>query len=237
MRATHYISEKTLGALPPFFPVEKGTKVKRLLAKELNEKNIRELRKALVELNYELWPYRQAWREFLRVAEEKMAEHFLLPIMPLAIRERYARHHFCGMLFSDLHSGRAAEYFSADERGAITPVIFEFKNRVESYARQQILTVAKKDYLARVKSYAHTLKNLRREINRLEKMADKESEHPIIAGEIQAKIVAFEDGLTLLGPELRESDIFNAVDFFTERKIHLNRMRGVHTATQFDFFS
>lgn len=68
-------------------------------------------------------------------------------------------------------------------------------------------------------------------------MADEEQYHPILAGELRAKIRAFESGLCALGPSFGIDEVANALEFFVERKIHLNMMRGIDKQVAVDFYN
>jgi len=237
MKTTFFISQKTVDALPPLFPIEKGEKVRRLLAEEVSEHTAKRLKKELIKLNYELWPYRRAWQEYLAGAEEEMVSHFLFPGLSPELSSRCQKYHECGVGFFDFYSGRVADYFSTEERNEITALLSSVKSRAAAYAKQRVLTTGKKDYLRRVKDYEHILKKLKKEIDRLKKIAVEENDHPIIANEINTKVEAFEEGLALLGPEINHREVFNAVEFFAERKNHLNSTRGIHTSQVFDFYN
>lgn len=237
MQTTFFISQKTVDALPPLFPLEKGEKVRRLLVEEVNESTAKRLRKALVKLNYELWPYRRAWQEYLVGVEEKLVSHFLFPGLSPELSSRCQKYYECGVKFFDFYSGRVADYFSSEDRREIAGVLSVVKSNVVAYARQQIVTTGKKDYLRRVKDYEHILKKLKKEVDHLKKIAVQENDHPIIAQEINTKVEAFEDGLAMLGPEVNHKEIFNATEFFAERKNHLNSTRGIHTSQVFDFYN
>ena len=70
----------------------------------------------------------------------------------------------------------------------------------------------------------------------MKEMAEKESDHPNLANEIRARVRSFEEGLCLLGAELRHEDVEQAVDFFAGRKQDLNRLRGIHVPLEMDFY-
>jgi len=47
----------------------------------------------------------------------------------------------------------------------------------------------------------------------------------------------FEYGMCLLGPELSYHSVAESIDFFAGRKMDLNRLRGIETVKEIDFYN
>src|SRR3989338_3120111 len=92
--------------LPPLFPDTIQQKMERaLLHVKQNSISIEEIEDTMVAYGYEVWPWNQAYREFLAVAEAGVGEHFLLPKLSPATQNKYLEFKRYGGTLRDLHSG------------------------------------------------------------------------------------------------------------------------------------
>ncbi len=231
------ISQKVLSSLPPFFPKEKTLRLATLI--EQNDETMlkNQAENQLTKLSFELWPYKKAFNDFVKLAEEEMADHFLLPLLSEQTGATYLKYREYGMKFSDLYSGGAAHYFSPEERNELLPLLFLVKDKVDEYAHRQVTSLAEKVYHQKVKDYTRILKQVEKELDHLKKMAEKETEFPMLANEIHGRIKGFEEDICGLGSGFNIVELFGLREFFEERKKHLMQMRGLHVSEVFDFYA
>jgi hypothetical protein len=213
--------------LPPLIPEEIQQKMKHALEHLERDQTItvEDTEDTMVTFGYEIWPWHQAFKEFITDAEAAMGEHFLLPRLDDTILKKYTGFKKDGGTLRDLHSGRAAILFSPEERQKLCSALVETKQDLKKYAIQEILSTATKEYLQRVEEFKKLLKDIKQILQRLKTVADQEQDHPTLAHEIRARIRGFEQSLCHLGPELDYRAVCQTPEFFEERKKHLDRCR------------
>jgi hypothetical protein len=225
--------------IPPLFPTETRQKIAHALEHLESDQTItlREIEDTMIEYGYELWPWNQAYKEFLATAESAVGEHFLLPRLSPLLHAKYLDFKHFGGTLRDLHSGRPADYFDVEERRELSEKLVELQKDLHKYAEQEITGLSKSKYLRRVEEFADLLAKIESTLEMLRDLADKEQDHPTLADEIRSKVKGFEYSLCLLGPELDYEAVFQSIDFFKGRKEDLNRLRGINVPGEFDFFS
>ena len=112
MQSTIQLFHHLYDNLPPLVPVE----TKQKMAQALNflnqdELNMEELEDIMIEFGYEVWPWNRAYRDFYKLAEDEMAEHFLLPKLSFELQKKYQDFKNYGGTYRDLHSGNPAAFF------------------------------------------------------------------------------------------------------------------------------
>lgn len=239
MRSTLEIFRHLYKNLPPLFPEEIAVKMRQALSDIEKGANfsVEQVEDIMIKFGYELWPYNQTFKELLEEAEKKVGTHFLLPRLSAPLQEKYEHYNSLGMTIRDLHSGAPADYFTTEERGELCAVLVEMQNELRVYAARDILSLRKKQYLARVEEFKKKLAQIAKHLQELKKMADKEHNHPNLAAEIRVRVRAFEHGFCLLGPELDYEAVCQSVEHFQGRKKDLNRLRGIHETVEIDFYS
>ncbi len=196
-----------------------------------------EVEDTMIEFGKELWPWNQAYKEFLAAAENAVGEHFLLPRLSDGLHKKYIDFKHYGGSLRDLHSGRPADYFTVEERQELSEKLVDLQQDLYKYAGQEIVGLSKNKYLKRVEEFRELLSKIEQSLGVLRVLADSEQDHPTLANEIRSKVKGFEYGLCLLGPELDYEAVFQSIDFFHGRKQDLNRLRGIHEPKEFDFYS
>ncbi|TAN33769.1 hypothetical protein EPN28_01295 [Patescibacteria group bacterium] len=239
MQSTLFIYKHLCARLPPLFPTEHLESARAEIARLEREKNtgVEDVENSMIKFGYEAWPWNQAYREFLENAEAQVGEHFLLPHLSDEMREKFEDYRHYGMGLHDLHSGRSAEYFTSDERALLCEALVETQKQLRAYVDRDICGLSKKKYLARVKEFARILEQIKEKMDELRALADKEEEHPALAGEIRQRVRLFEHGLCLLGPDLDYDAVCGSIDFFHGRRQDLSRMRGINIPKQIDFYN
>jgi hypothetical protein len=224
--------------IPPLVPTEIKEKMKHALGHLESDQTMTldEVEDTMIEFGYELWPWNQAYKEFLVAAENAVGEHFLLPRLSPGLHKKYQDFIHYGGTLRDLHSGRPADYFTVEERQELSERLVDLQQDLDSYAKQEVTGLQKSRYLKRVQEFTELLDKIEQNLNMLRDLADKEQDHPTLANEIRSKIKGFEYGLCLLGPELDYEAVFQSIDFFQGRKHDLNRLRGIHIPGEFYFF-
>lgn len=238
MQSTLKIFRYLFEHLPPLFPADLALKMKAELGALESQPNmpIEKLEDIMIRFGYEVWPWNQAYKEFLEVAEKSLGEHFLLPDLSAATQEKYAEFkEYLGTLH-DLHSGKAAEFFNPEQRGELCSALVDMQNKLKNYVDREVVGMNNKKYLQRVEDFKVLIEDIKKHVEDLRKLAAAENDHPNLADEIKDKIRTFEYSLCMLGPELQYDAVCQAKDFFVGRKQDLNRMRGTHMSAQIDWY-
>lgn len=230
MQSTIAIFKYLFQHLPPLFPEEIKGKMKHALEHLEQDQTVslEQLEETMISFGYEVWPWNQAYKEFLAVAEGQVGEHFLLPRLSGGLAEKFEDFKAGGGTLRDLHSGRPAMFFTLEERGELCAALVETQTDLRQYVNREVMGLEQEKYLRRVVEFKKIITSIKSELNDLRDIAEKEEDHPSLAGEIKERVKGFEQGLCLLGPELQYEAVCESKDFFAERKSHLNRMRGIH---------
>ena len=196
-----------------------------------------EVEDTMIFFGYAAWPWNQAYKEFLATAESKVGEHFLLPKLSPGLQKKYHdfKHH--GGTLRELHSGRPADFFESEERQELCVALVEIQGELRHYAAQELIGISKDRYLLRVKEFSNVLADIKKTLDILRALAEKEQDHPTLAAEIRSRVRGFEEGLCLLGPELDYRAVCESEEFFHGRKQELNRMKGIHVPKIIDFYA
>lgn len=230
MQSTIALFEHLYKHCPPLFPPEIKDKMEHALSHLKNDQTVtlEAVERTMITFGYELWPWNQAYREFLALAESHMGEHFLLPRLSKGLQEKYHDFKKYGGTFRDLHAGQPAHYFNQEERSELCLRLVEMQHDLRSYVEREVVGLQRKKYLERVKEFGTLLEEIRGTLNHLKELAESEQDHPTLAGEIRSKVEHFEHGLCLLGPELEYDAVCQSPEFFKGRRLELNRLRGIH---------
>lgn len=237
MQSTIAIFKYLYEHLPPLFPEEIKGKMKHALEHLEQDQTISldQLEETMISFGYEAWPWNQAYKEFLAVAEGQVGEHFLLPKLSKSLQEKYGDFKAYGGTLRDLHSGRPAIFFTLEERGELCAALVEMQTELRQYVNREVMGLEKEKYLKRVSEFKKLIASIKNELDDLREIAKREEDHPSLANEIKERVKYFEQGLCLLGPELQYEAVCQSKDFFAERKNHLNRMRGIHLPKTVNF--
>ena len=198
---------------------------------------VEEIEDTMISYGYEVWPWNQSYREFLKLGEANVGEHFLLPKLSLAVQNKYLDFKRYGGTLSDLHSGNPADFFTTEERAELCPALVEMQIEARDYANRALVGDERAHYLKRVHEFSNRLGEITKILHYLRGVADEEQDHPALANEIRSRVRGFEFGLCFLGPELDYEAVCQSVDFFAGRKQDLDRLRGIHVPAVIDFFS
>lgn len=233
------IFEQLTATLPPMFPLGIAQKMSFAIDQIKNDPraNRKMIEDTMIRFGYDLWPWRQAFNDFLGLNEGKLGEQFFLSHLPKDLGENYMKYKEYGLSWKDLYSGRAIKYFDDNDRVALFEALVKTKNDLFSFTKREVSGLLKNQYLQKVEEYKNTLQKIGDIISQMRAMADEEQYHPILAGELRAKIHAFECGLCALAPNSSLDDVMNALEFFVERKMHLNMMRGIDKQVSVDFYN
>jgi len=239
MLYTYNLFQHLYKTLPPLVLGEIREQMKEFLdlCQEKSDMNLEDLENKMVEFGYEVWPYNQAFNEFYDLNLEKHGEHFLLSFLSSDLQNRFLDFKIYGGSLRELISGNPAEFFSSEERAELCVALVEMEQKIREFAKQEVLTLKKKDYLKKVSQYKKTLKNLKKEIGDLFELAEKEEDHPSLARELKEKAKSLEYSLCFLGPDTDHANVCDIKDFYKERKIHLDNLRGIHLEAEVDFYS
>jgi hypothetical protein len=239
MQSTLSLFRRLYHHIPPLFPKDQAEAMGKALDRLENDPavTIEEIESTMIKFGYELWPYNQAFREYISFAEERMGEHFLVPTLSESLQQKYADFKKLNGTLSDLHSGKNAQFFTSEERVELCEKLVDLQRQIHEFAQQEIVGVERERYLKRVKEFGVVLAEIQKNLHELEKLAAREEDHPTLANEIRARVKGFEQGLCLLGPELSYEAVCSSVEFFKGRKQELNRLKGINLTTDIDFYS
>ena len=239
MQSTISLFRHLYDHLPPLFPEEVSEKIKHALEHAETDPSVTlgEIEDSMIIFGFEAWPWNQAYKEFLASAEGLVGEHFLLPRLSLSLQEKYSEFKHFGGTLRDLHSGRPADYFILEERSELCAALVEMQVKLREYVGRELVGLGKKKYLQRVEEFIKVRDDVKKQLDGLRMLADKEQDHPTLADEIRARVRAFEYSMCHLGQEFRYDAVCRATEFFADRKCHLNRMRGIHLPVEVDFYN
>lgn len=225
--------------IPPLFPKEEKEKIKEAMLQLQNNQSLtpHQIEDTMITFGYILWPWNQAYKDFLTIAENAYGDEFLQPYLSPDLKEKYLHYKDYGLSLRDLHSGRPAAYFESEERVELYKALLKMQEDLKKYVNQQIASTEKKRFLEKVDEYNKLLEQIEDKLKGLREIALNEQDHPILADEIREKIRMFEYGLCLLGPELSFHSVSQSIDFFTGRKMDLNRMRGIEEVKEINFYN
>lgn len=225
--------------LPPLFPAEVALEMKKELENLASQPNIslEEIEDKMVKFGYEIWPWNQAYKHFLDVATDQLGEHFLLPRMSDSLREKYLVFKGCNGTLRDLQTGKAAGFFTSEERAELCAELVDMHLQLREYVNRDLVGINKKLYFSKIEEYEKLLNKIESSLESLRDMVAKEEEGSVLVGEINSKIRDFEHSLCLLGTELDFDEVCQAPDFFAGRKTELSRLRGINIPLQIDLYN
>ncbi len=225
--------------LPPLFPEEVALEIKNELDNFVDQPdiNVKQVENQMIKFGYDVWPWNQAYKYFLDVARDQLGEHFLLPQMSAGLREKYLNFKGYGGGLKDLHTGRAATFFTPEERAELCGELVDMQLQLKEYVNRDLVGVNKKQYLTKIEEYEKLLNKIKLNLEALWNLVFKEEKGTVLFNEINSKIRDFEHSLCSLGTELDYEAVCQAPNFFAGRKVELSRLRGIHIPMQIDFFN
>lgn len=238
MHSTIQLFKHLYNTLPPLFPEDiKKDMQKTLSSLETAPKNsLADIEDTMIAYGFEVWPWREAYKEFYFKIETSMGEDFLLPRLSSELQDRYHEFKKSGGTFEDIHRGRKLASFTSEDRQALCEALINMQTDLKKYVSQHLGSTEKKAYFSRVENYKQVVQEIKEILQNLKTVAEAEKDHPILADEINAKIRSFEESLCLLGGELNYTEVCQAPEFFEGRRQHLNKLKGINTALKVDFY-
>ncbi|MDD2758112.1 MAG: hypothetical protein PHD72_01910 [Patescibacteria group bacterium] len=223
--------------LPPLFPSATAEKMKNALEVLDSDPGVtpETVENTMIKFGHDLWPWLEAFRESAALVEAKLGEQFMLAHLPERMQKRYDEYRKYGLVWRDLYTGRAAGYFEPVERGELVGALVETKNDLHRFADREIVGLKKEKYLARVEELKKISEKIKAVLASLRQMAAAEQYHPTLAEEIRGRARSYELGLCCLAPNIGFEDVARSIEFFTERKTHLNMMRGIEKTVMVEF--
>lgn len=239
MQSTLQLFKHLYNTLPPLFPTDTKEEMARTIEQFESTKtySLEELENSMIAFGFEVWPWREAYKECYFKIESAMGEHFLLPRLSSELQEKYHTFQKNGGTFEDLHRGKNLAIFSPEDRGYLCEALVNMQNDIRQYVAQHIGSTEKKFYFSRVEHYKHLVQNIRHILETLRNAATAEQEHPMLTDEIHAKIRSFEESLCLLGGELNYTEVCQAPEFFQNRREHLHKLKGINKSVEIDFYN
>ena len=91
MQSTIQLFRHLYNTIPPLVPDDLKTKMAHALNHLENDQTVtlEEVEATMIAFGYDLWPWNQAYKEFLATSESAVGEHFLLPKLSKSLQEKY----------------------------------------------------------------------------------------------------------------------------------------------------
>ncbi len=206
--------------MPPLVAPEIQENLAKALDQMKNNLNLtlEEVESVMIFFGKQLWPYREAYKEFYVVYEGMLGEKFFVRKLWTQLKISYSRYLEKGGSYKNLHSGKDVQFFNPEERAELSMALVEVERDIDNYARQTIASTDQKKYEARVQEFEHILQDIESRLDTLREMAHTEGDHPELVAEIEAQIRGFEHGLCLLGPKVDYHVMVNAHEHFQGRR-------------------
>ena len=180
--------------------------------------SVDEVESVIIFFGKQLWPYREAYKEFYDVYEGMLGENFFVRKLSIQLKMKYAQYLEQGGSYKELHKGSKLDFFTHDERPQIAMALIDVEQDIENYTRQTVVSTDQRKYEQRVQEFEQILGTIEGHLTTLREMSHKEGEHPELIAEIEAQIKGFEHGLCLLGPRTDYEAIRSAKEHFEGRR-------------------
>lgn len=159
-----------------------------------------------------------------------------MPRLSPSAQERFREFKVYGGTWQDLHSGRAAEFFSRESLSELCIALVGTKQDLREYVIREVVGLSRQKYLEKVEEFQIVLESIKDKLNEMRAFADEEQDHPQLANEIRERVRVFEHGLCDLAPNCDYGGVCQSVEFFQGRKKDLNRLRGLHRPMEINFY-
>lgn len=206
--------------MPPLVPGEIKENMKKAIDQMKNNisLSVEEIEDVIIFFGKQLWPYREAYKEFYDVYEGMLGEKYFVRKLSQKLKMKYNQFITEGGSYRELHNGSKIEFFTHEERPELTEALVDVEQDIENYTRQTVVSTDQKKYEQRVREFTKILNDIEGHLTTLRTMTEKEGEHPELIAEINAQIKGFEHGLCLLGPKTDYEAIRSAQEHFDGRR-------------------
>ncbi len=238
MESTIQLFAQLVDNLPPLLSDDLSYRIRKELKNIQSEPiSLEKLEEKMIQIGYEIWPWNQAFREFMSVTEEKMGDDFFSGHLNVYLQKKYYEYRQLGMTWEDIHTGRTAHYFNDEDRVSVAEALVATHRAVKDFTTREVVGLRKENYLKKVEEFKKILLKIKDGLEKLRDLARNEGDHPMLANEIAQRVKSFEHGLCLLAPEFEHEEVVQAHEFFVGRKQELNRLRGIHETIEIDFYT
>ncbi|HSD12758.1 MAG TPA: hypothetical protein VLC10_04315 [Patescibacteria group bacterium] len=201
--------------LPPTFSDARREEFKERLARFVKDPTTGydEIRKTIVEIGKESWPYRKAYEEMYVRYGRASEESFLLENLDRGIREKYAQFIHEGGKINHIGSAKTAadlqqpspfeRYFSPEEKFAIEQALLVARDSAHAEIDQLVTDKKKDEYEKLVKTYAGRQRQMEAKIDELRHLSGVSKKWE---AEINGRITTLEEGWSVVeqGADLPE---------------------------------
>lgn len=164
-----------------------------------------EIRKTIVEIGKESWPYRKAYEEMYVRYGRASEESFLLENLDRGVREKYAQFIHEGGKINHIGSAKTAadlqqpspfeRYFTPEEKFAIEQALLVARDSARVEIDQLVTDKKKEEYERLVKSYAGRQRQMEEKIDELRHLSGVSKKWE---GEISDRIRTLEEGWSVV---------------------------------------
>lgn len=214
------IFERIYKKLPPLVPecIEKEMKHSLEHLKDDYEIGVEEVENIMIAFGKKIWPYWKAFGEFFNIYQGRIGEKFLLSKMDSGLKKEYKNFKQHGGDYHTLRLGEPAIFFDHENRLKLSQSFVEVDLEIRDYARQRVLSTDRKKYEELIVDFQNILDDIKKRLDSLLILAEDEEEHPELAEELRQRVRFFEFGMCSLGPNIEPKDVFEAENYFLDRK-------------------
>lgn len=215
--------------LPPLVPSEIKENMEKAMDQMKNNINLtlEEVENVMIFFGKQLWPYRQAYKEFYNVYEGMLGEKFFVRKLWPQLKTKYIKYTEQGGTYRELHRGKDLSFFSHEERAEFSMALVDVERDIDNYCRQTVSSTDQYRYEQRVQEFQKILNDIESRLGALREMSQIEGEHPELVAEIEQQIKGFEHGLCLLGPRTDYDEVKNAKEHFEGRRHVISMHKSV----------
>ncbi len=193
--------------LPPTFSDARREEFKKRLTGFVSDQAVQydDIRRTIVEIGKESWPYRKAYEEMYVRYGRASEESFLLENLDKGIREKYARFINEGGKINHIGSARTAadlqqpspfeRYFSPEEKFAIEQALLVARDSARAEIDQLVTDKKKDEYAKLVKAYADKQRQMEEKIDELRHLSGVSKKWE---AEISDRIRTLEEGWSVV---------------------------------------
>lgn len=193
--------------LPPTFSDARREAFKEQLSRLVKDPSVEygDIRKAIVEIGKESWPYRKAYDEMFARYGRASEESFLLENLDRGVREKYEGFIHEGGKINHISSARTAadlqqpspfeRYFSPEEKFAIGQALLVARDSAHAEIDELVTGKKKEEYERLVKSYSGQMRQMEEKIDELRHLSGVSQKWE---AEISERIRTLEEGWSVV---------------------------------------
>lgn len=203
---------------PPLTPKKAIIEVREILERARQDQiDIDQLENAAVSYGLTVWPYKEAFNQFVESYKEHFFEKLLLQKASHAIKKAYEIFKASGGHWSQLYKGGLVGILTPETRAEMNHLLVDIVNEIKVLAAQAVASTEKERYEAEIEKFKFLLEEIMLVLSDLHELAEKE-ETPRLVREIKQFVKSFKHDMALLGSKVSVHTLKNAFEHFKGRK-------------------